>query len=120
MLITSIPDLGQPLVSVMSNDIAIAGWTFSLVCTVETVEGVRSEDVSIAWRMTNGSEVSGENIEIGDHTTEGAVTRSRLIFSPLYTSERGEYTCSGGVSADSVGLDVSNTSTMKIDVMSKW
>ena len=47
MLITSTPDLGQPLVSVMSNDIAIAGLTFSRVCTVETIEGVRSKDVSI-------------------------------------------------------------------------
>ena len=91
MLITSTPD--QPLVSVMSNDIAIAGRTFSLVCTVEAVEGVRSEDVSIVWRITNGSEVSGENIEIKDHTTEGTMTRRRLVLSPLYidyTTERGD------------------------------
>ena len=65
------------------------------------IEGVRSEDVSIVWRITNESDVGGENIEIGDHTAEGAMTRGRLVFSPLYTSERGEYTCCGRVSAES-------------------
>ena len=103
----------------MSDGNSTAGETFSLECVVETVEGVRSEDISIGWLGPDGSEPSGDNIEIGDLTTEGTVARGRLVFSPLHTSDRGEYTCTGRIAADSVGVDVSNTSSVEINVMSK-
>ena len=106
--------------SVMSDDIAIAGETFSLECRVETVEEVRPEDVSITWRVTGAPEPSGENIKIKNITTESTVIRGRLVFSTLHTSDRGQYTCTGRILAESVGVDVSNTSIMKIDVTSKW
>ena len=113
---SSTPDLGLPLVSVMSDGMSTAGETFSLECVVETVEGVRSEDISIEWLGPDGSEPSGDNIEIGGLTTEGTVTRGRLVFSPLHTSDRGEYTCTGRIAADSVGVDVSDTSSININV----
>ena len=113
-------DLGQPLVSVMSDGNLTAGETFSLECVVETVEGVRSEDISIVWMGPDGSEPSGDSIEIGDLTTEGTVTRGRLVFSPLHTSDRGQHSCTGRIVADSVGVDVSDTSTVEINVISKY
>ena len=114
------PDLGQPVVNVTSDGMSTAGETFSLECAVETVEGVRSEDIFIEWLGPNGSEPSGDNIEIGNLTTEGTVTRGGLVFSPLHTSDRGEYTCTGRIAADSVGVDVSDNSSVEINVMSKY
>ena len=86
---------------------------------METVEGVRSEDISIQWMGPDGSEPSGDNREIGELTTEGIMTTGRLVFSPLHTSDRGQYTCTGRIRADSVDVDVSNSSSMTIDVTSK-
>ena len=86
---------------------------------METVDGVRSENISIQWMGPDGSEPSGDNIEIGDLTTEGIMTTGRLVFSPLRTSDRGQYTCTGRIRADSVEVDVSNSSSMTIDVTSK-
>ena len=116
---SSTPDLGQPLVRVMSDGNSTAGETFSLECVVETVERVRSEDISIVWMGPDGSEPSGDSIEIGGLTTEGTVTRGRLVFSPLHTSDRGQYTCTGRIAADSVGVDVSDTSSVEINVTSE-
>ena len=112
-------DLGQPVVRVVSYGNSTAGETFSLECVVETVEGVRSEDISIEWRGPDGSEPSEERITIGDLSIEGNVTRRRLQFSPLHTSDGGEYTCTGRIAADSVGVDVSDTSSVETIVTSE-
>ena len=113
------PDLGQPVVRVVSDGTSTAGETFSLECVVETVEGVRSKDISIVWMGPDGSEPSGDSIDIGGLTTEGTVTRGRLVFSPFHTSDRGQYTCTGRITADSVGVDVSDTSSITINVTSE-
>ena len=112
----STPDLGQPVVSVMSDGTSTAGETFSLECMVETVEGVRSGDISIVWMGPNGSDPIGDRIRIG-----GTVTRRKLplVFFPLHTSDRGQYTCTGRITADSVGVDVSSTSSVEINVTSE-
>ena len=116
----STPDLDQPLVNVMSDGTSTAGETFSLECVVETVKGVWSGDISIVWMGPDGSEPSGDSIGIGDLTTEGTVTRGRLVFSPLHTSDSGQYTCTGRIAADSVGVDVSSTSSVEINVTSEY
>ena len=113
---SSTPDLGQPVVSVMSDGTSTAGETFSLGCMVETVEGVRSGDISIVWMGPNGSDPIGDRTRIG-----GSVTRRTLaiVFSPLHTSDRGQYTCTGRIADDSVGVDVSSTSSVEINVISE-
>ena len=113
------PDLGQPLVTVRSEGSSTAGESFTVECIVETVEGVRSKDISLQWMGPDGSEPSGDNIDIGELTTDGIMTTGRLLFSPLYTSDRGQYTCTGRIRADSVEVDVSSSSSMIINVTSK-
>ena len=105
--------------TVRSEGNSTAGESLTVECIWETVEGVRSEDISIQWMGPDRSEPSGDNIEIGDLTTEDTVTTGRLVFSPLHTSDRGQYTCTGRIRADSVEVDVSNSSSMTIDVTSK-
>ena len=112
-------DLVQPLVTVRSDGNSTAGETFSLVCVVETEEGVRSEDVSIEWVGPHGSVTNGDNIETEGLTTEGNVTRGRLVFSSLHTSDRGQYTCTGRISVVSVGVAVSSSDSIHINVTSK-
>ena len=116
----STPDLGQPLVTVRSEGSSTAGESLTVECIVETVVGVRSEDISIQWMGPDGSKPSGYNIKIGELTTESIMSTGRLVFSPLHTSDRGQYTCTGRIRADSVEVDVSNSSSMTIDITSKY
>ena len=53
-------------------------------------------------------------------TTAGNVTRGRLVLSPLHTSDRGKYTCTGGISVDSccVAVAVNSSSSIEINVTS--
>ena len=98
----------------MSDGNSTAGETFSLVCSVETEEGVRSADISISWTT-----LSGDIIETGNSTTEGRVTKVRLNFSPLNTSDGGFYTCTGRIVADNVEVNASSYSSLKISVISE-
>ena len=112
-------DLGPPLVSVMTNGSSTAGEGFSAECSVETVEGVRSEDISITWTGPDGPIIREDHPVIGNLTTAGNVTRGRLVFSPLLTSGRGQYTCTGRISVPDVGIDVSGDYKVDINVSSK-
>ena len=119
--VLSTPDLPQPEVRVESDGDSTAGENFSLQCTVETVEGVRPEDISIQWTGPDGGQISsGDNIVIGELTTDGTVTTGSLQFSPLRTSDRGQYTCTGRVAASSVVVDVSNSDSIVVNVTSTF
>jgi len=89
------------------------------VCGVETEEGVRMEDISIQWTGPDGGTPDGDNIVIGPLTTTGNVTTGRLQFSPLRTSDRGQYTCTGRIAATSVGVDVSSSDSTTVTVTSE-
>ena len=102
-------DLGQPTVSVTAEGSSTAGEEHALVCRVETEEGVRMEDISIQWTGPDGGTPSEDNIVIESPTTTGNVATGRLQFSPLRTSDRGQYTCTGRIAATSVGVDVSSS-----------
>ena len=103
----------------MTDGRLTAGEVLSLMCKVVTVEGVRSEDISIMWSGPNGTIQNGGHLMIEDHSTTGSVTTGRLVFSTLHTSDRGQYTCTSGISVTSVGVDVSNNSSVDITVSSK-
>ena len=110
-----IVDLMPPIVSVTQFGVSTAGENYTLECSVETVEGVRSRDISIAWRTPNGTTRKTQNL-----TTIGNMTRGRLIFSPLTTSHSGQYVCTGRILAESVGVDASNNSNLTVNVSSKF
>ena len=137
---SSTADLHPPMMNVTSNGSSTAGEVFSLECVVMTVEGVRLDDISIMWTGPDGSIPSGDHIEIenvtitesglpptgsGEDTdmptltTADSVAVGRLVFSPLHTSDRGEYSCTGRISVDSVGVDVSDSDSMDVNVTSK-
>ena len=103
----------------MTDGSSTAVEVFSLMCKVVTVEGVRSKDIPIMWSGPNGTIQNGRHLMIEDHTTTGSVTIGRLVFSPLHTSDRGQYTCTSRISVTSVGVEVSNTSSVDITVSSK-
>ena len=106
--------------TVMTDGISTAGEVFSLICKVVTVEGVRPENITIMWSGPNGTITSHDHLMIEHHATTDTVTSGTLIFSPLHTSDRGQYTCTGRISVTSVDIDVSSTSSVDITVSSKY
>ena len=50
--------------TVTTEGVSTAGEIFSLICSLETKEGVRPEDVSITWTVPNIMRRTGEGIEI--------------------------------------------------------
>ena len=111
-------DLGPPLVWLMPPSTPTAGEVFSLECMLLTVEGVRLDDISFMWTGPNGSIPSGDHIRREKHSTTNTKTTGRLVFSPLHTSDRGEYSCTGRISVDNVGVNVSDTQRMEISITS--
>ena len=132
--------LGTPMVNVTSEGSSTAGEVFSLECVVMTVEGVRLDDISTVWTGPDGSipsedhiEIenvtitgsglpptgSGEDTDMPNLTTADSVAVGRLVFSPLHTSDSGQYGCTGRISVDSVGVDVSSSDSVEINVASK-
>ena len=108
-------ELPQPVVKVVSIGSSIAGEPQSLECSVETEAGVRPGDIYISWTTPNGSNLSSSAVLTSEVTSEGTVTRGRLSFSPLATSEAGSYTCTGTIAAESV----SSHSSLELSVTSK-
>ena len=102
--------------NVTTEGVSAAGKMLSLICTVETVEGVRPEDISITWIRPNETLPIGEDIE-NLSTTGSVTTGSRLEFSPLRTSDSGEYACVGSIF--NMGTNVSGNDSEKITVTSK-
>ena len=100
------------MVEVRAEGVPTAGGDYSLVCTLDTEEGVRSEDISIIWTTPSGETKKAENVS--DNGTTG-----ELNFSPLNTSDRGDYICTGRIIVDSVMVNVSANSSLDVNVTSE-
>ena len=98
----------------MSVGSSVAGERYSVECSVETVDGVRSGDILIIWTTPQGDSMVTESL-----TTTGRVTRGSLIFSPLTTSDGGQYTCTGRISVATVSVDVHSNSVIQVNVTSE-
>ena len=96
--------------SVQTEGSSTAGGHLTLVCTVETVEGVRETAIMVDW---SGPGVTGERI---DRNTNDTVSTSRLTFSHLLTTYGGVYTCTARIVAANAAVDVSNSDSMALSV----
>ena len=121
VFLLSATDLGQPEVSVTSDGNSTAGEVFTLICTVDTEEGVSRERINIQWTGPSGDipEENNNFIVIEPISIDGDIATGRLQFSPLRTSDMGNYTCTGGVVEDSVGVNINDSATIMVHVTSK-
>ena len=101
------------MVKVEAAGKSTAGENYSLVCSVETVDGVRPRDISITWTTPDKRSVMGTGL------ATNAVTTGAHRFSPLMTSDGGRYTCTGRVSDETVGVNVSSNTSIQVIVTSK-
>ncbi len=98
-----------------------AGAEYTLVCTVEVVVGL-SVVPEVTWTDPNSTMVvSGGGINVTGPTTVGNITTISLTFLSIYTSHRGEFTCTANITIPSVSIsNVIGSSTFKVIVQGKY
>ena len=84
----------KPSVSIsQSVDSPNVGQNHILTCTVIVASGVSSSLVQVNW-SGGGSLSDSPRVTISDVTNNGLRYTIMIRFSPLYSTDRGQYTCS--------------------------
>ena len=117
----SITFSGQLVFPVDLSSTLYAGTVFTLTCEVELVSEVNtSVTISTSWSKDGAPLNGSQRITVDSMATNGTVTTGNLQFSPLSTSDRGQYTCTGRVVASTVEVDVSNSDSIVVNVTSMF
>ena len=109
---TSVTSVGPP----------VAGYNYSLVCTLTLREGLLGTP-TIWWVGRDGQPItSGGDVVVHDPVTSGLTTNLTLFFDPIRTRDEGTYTCMASLSSPALNATILNSSTSTfIDVqLSKY
>ena len=94
----SVPDTSIET-SISSIGLPVAGYNFTLVCTVTLPEGLLGIP-SVWWTNHDGQQIrSAGDIVLYDPVTSGLKTNLTLYFDPIRTRDEGSYTCMAAVSS---------------------
>ena len=97
--------------SVSSIGLPVAGYNFTLVCTVTVTEGLLGTP-AVWWVDGDGQQISSAgDIVLYDPVTSGLTTNLTLYFDPIRTRDEGSYTCMATVSSPA-RMGVLNASSM--------
>lgn len=101
------PDLPLPLVNITTTGDSIAGDSYSLQCSVSVVDYLVVQP-NLELVAPNGSTVASQmNTTVLTHS-----------FSPLITSDGGEYTCTATITIPNAGItNLQNSATTTIIVV---
>ena len=90
---------------------AIAGETFTLICSIEKkIDGLVNSPM-VNWIFTQG---------YGSHSVRNSSTNgSVLTFDPLRTSHAGQYTCVGELFSLAYPMNISTQTNTNVSVQSK-
>ena len=109
--------LPPPEVTITPDGSTTAGDVYTLTCNATVVENL-AVGPDIEWLYSNGTTVEGANITVVMMTSN--VFTCNLTFSPLRTSDGGQYICSTGINVSSISLVTnSNESSLNVTVQSK-
>lgn len=104
---TSISSIGPP----------VAGYNFTLICTVTLTEGLL-DTPAVQWVDSDGQLImSAEDIVVHDPLTSGRVTNLTLFFDPIRTRDEGTYICVASVSSSALSGVRNSSASTTIDVL---
>ena len=107
-------DLPAPDINITTTGDSTAGEMYTLICTVTSVANLFSPP-ELVWMKTDSGVLNGS-----ETLMEGTTTARNFTFSPLLTSQGGEYTCQATITITKAGIeDLTNTVTMNVSVQSK-
>ena len=98
---TSVSSVGPP----------VAGYNYSLICTLTLREGLLGTPM-IWWVGRDGQPItSGGDVVIQDPVTSGLTTNLTLFFDPIRTRDEGTYTCMASLTSPALNATVLNSSS---------
>lgn len=95
---------------------AVAGYNFSLTCSVTQIEGLVGIP-SLVWTDNNDLlVVSTDDVILNDPVTSGLTTSQTLCTDPIRTSDEGIYTCKATLSSSALTTPLNSSATYFVDV----
>ena len=114
---SSLTALPAPQVTITPSGSSTAGSSYTLTCTVMVVNGLVVVP-QVMW-LKNGTSVVRGNVTSG--IVAANTTTLTLQFSPLHTSNGGQYSCIANVSIPIISItNLYNTSVSSLTVQSKF
>lgn len=111
----SVPDTSIET-SISSIGLPVAGYNFTLVCTVTLPEGLLGTP-SVWWMDSDGQQIrSAGDIIIYDPVMSGRTTNLTLYFDPIRTRDEDIYICMATVSSPAHMGVLNASSAYNIDV----
>lgn len=111
----SVPDTSIET-SIDSIGLPVAGYNFTLVCTVILPDGLLGIP-TVWWVNDDGHQIrSAGDIVLYDPVMSGLTTNLTLYFDPIRTRDEGSYTCMATVSSPAHMGVLNATSVYSIDV----
>ena len=108
MYISSITDLPNPIVNIITSGIQSIGGTYNITCTVNVVDRL-IVNPTIDWRKNSliNSNNDGDTLSVTP-TVIGSNAQS-LIFSSLNTSDAGQYTCQATITVPNIATTTASS-----------
>ena len=105
------------MTSVSSIGPSVAGYNYTLVCTVTLIEGMLGAP-NIWWTNTNGRLItSSGDIILHDPLTSGLTTTLTLYFDPIRTTDEGTYNCMASVSSPALATPLNSSTAYIVNVL---
>lgn len=103
--------------TVSYTGVPVAGYPYTLTCTIDLTEGV-SGSLQIRWIDSNGQQLlTGDNIVVGPPVISSLTTNLTLTFKTLRLTDEGVYTCNAILSSPADSLPVNSSVSHFIDVL---
>lgn len=105
------------MISISSISPSVAGYNYTLTCTVMLIEGMSSTP-NIWWTKADGQQISSnEDIILHDPLTLGLTTNLTLYFDPIRTTDGGTYNCMTSASSPALATPLNSSATYAISVL---
>ena len=112
--------LPQPLVTISTDGVDIAGENFGLTCTVSVIEGLTDNAVlTTSWTDESGGRLLGSSYGPGTQAALMTTTNVTLSYAPLLTSHGGQYTCMANLNVPNISMNRNASASIDLTVNSK-
>lgn len=104
------------MTSISSVGLPVAGYNYTLICTVTLIEGLLGTP-TVEWVGSDGQiVVSAEDVIVYDPVTFGRTTNLTLFFDPIRNRDEGVYICMASVSSTALSGALNSSTTYFINV----
>lgn len=112
--------LPQPVITISTEGVEIAGENFGLSCTVTVIDGLTDDAaLTIFWTDDSGGRLSGGSYGAGTQVPLATTTNLTFSYAPLLTSHGGRYICIANLSVSNLSMNRSASSSIDLTVNSK-